>query len=124
MDYDREATPAGRDQEEDGFGATIEPIGDRILFRKDADRAKTKGGIILPDEAKIPTIAGRIVAVSTKVGSNTDYPLAMYDRVLVSGHRAIPVELDPKNELFVIPVEDVVAVFRREERVGRRVGRD
>lgn len=116
-----EAVPVGR--EETTFWATIEPVGDRVLFRKDQDKETTRGGIILPAGAKIPTITGRIVAVSSKVESNPDYPLQVYDRVIVNGQRAIPVELDPKNELFVIPIEDVVAVFRHEERVGRRVGR-
>jgi chaperonin GroES len=27
---------------------------------------------------------------------------------------AIPVDFEPDNQLFVVPVEDIVAVFRRE----------
>ena len=44
---------------------TVEPIGDRVLIRKDEDRKITKVGIHLPDKIEIPTITGRVVTVST-----------------------------------------------------------
>ena len=37
---------------------TVEPIGKRILIRKDEDKKQTKGGIQLPDNIEIPTITG------------------------------------------------------------------
>ncbi len=40
---------------------TVEPIGKRVLIRKDEDKKQTKGGIQLPDNIEIPTITGRIV---------------------------------------------------------------
>lgn len=39
---------------------TVEPIGKRVLIRKDEDKKQTKGGIQLPDNIEIPTITGRI----------------------------------------------------------------
>ncbi len=42
----------------------VEPIGNRVLIRKDADKKMTKVGIHLPDKIEIPTLTGRIVAVS------------------------------------------------------------
>ena len=38
----------------------IEPIGKRVLIRKDEDKKQTKGGIQLPDNIEIPTITGRL----------------------------------------------------------------
>ncbi|MCK6457229.1 MAG: co-chaperone GroES [Phycisphaerae bacterium] len=92
---------------------TVEPIGKRILIRKDEDKKKTKGGIQLPDNIEIPTITGRIVAVSAQVDRDEDFPLQQYDRVLFNPKHAIPVDFEGDNRLFVVPVEDVVAVFRR-----------
>ena len=94
---------------------TVEPIGSRVLIRKDEDKKVTKGGIELPDSIEIPTITGRIVAVSTQVDNDDDFPLRQYDRVLFNPKHAIPVEFDADNYLYVVPVEDVVAVFRKAE---------
>ena len=94
---------------------TVEPLGKRVLIRKDEDKKVTKGGIELPDSIEIPTITGRIVAVSTQVDNDEDFPIRQYDRVLFNPKHAIPVEFDTDNFLFVVPVEDVVAVFRKSE---------
>lgn len=99
--------------EPETFGTTIEPVGKRILFRKDKDKETTRGGLILPHESKIPQISGRIVAVSAMIENDLDYPLKMYDRVIVNGYHAIPVNFESDNDLFLIPIEDVVAVYRK-----------
>lgn len=92
---------------------TVEPLGKRVLIRKDEDKKATKGGIQLPDNIEIPTITGRVVAVSALVENDDDYPIRQYDRVLFNPKHAIPVDFEGDNRLFVVPVEDVVAVFRK-----------
>lgn len=92
----------------------VEPIGDRVLVRKDEPKRETKGGIALPDAAEIPTITGRIVTISAAVAHDEDVPLRQYDKILFHPKNAIPVDLEHDNQLFVVPVEDVVAVFRRQ----------
>ncbi len=92
---------------------TIEPLGKRVLIRKDADKKRTKGGIELPDSVEIPTITGRVVAVSTLILNDDDFPIRQYDRVLFNPRHAIPVDFEADNQLFVVPIEDVVAVFRK-----------
>lgn len=92
----------------------VEPIGPRVLIRKDEDKKQTKSGIHLPDKIEIPTITGRVVAVSTQVENDADYPIKKYDRVLFNPKHVIPVDLEGDNRLFVVPVEDVVAVFRKD----------
>jgi len=92
---------------------TVEPLGKRVLIRKDEDKKVTKGGIALPDSIEIPTITGRIVAVSAQIANDSDFPIKQYDRVLFNPKNAIPVEFDPGNYLYVVPIEDVVAVFRK-----------
>ena len=91
---------------------TVEPIGKRVLIRKDEDKKTTKTGIHLPDKMEIPTLTGRVVAVSALVRRNEDYPIRQYDRVLFNPRQGIPVDFEGDNRLFVIPIEDIVAVFR------------
>ena len=92
---------------------TVEPLGKRVLIRKDEDKKATKGGIQLPDNIEIPTITGRVVAVSAQIENDDNFPLKQYDKVLFNPKHAIPVDFEADNHLFVVPVEDVVAVFRR-----------
>jgi len=56
---------------------TVEPIGKRVLIRKDEE------------------------------------PLHQYDKVLFNPKGAIPVDFEGDNRLFVVEVENVVAVFRK-----------
>jgi chaperonin GroES len=93
----------------------VEPIGLRVLVRKDEPKRQTRGGIALPDAAEIPTITGRIVTISAAVENDADVPLRQYDKILFHPKNAIPVDLEHDNQLFVVPVEDVVAVFRRNK---------
>lgn len=92
---------------------TVEPIGKRVLIRKDEDKKQTKSGIHLPDKIEIPTLTGRVVAVSTQIELDEDYPISQYDRVLFNPSDAIPVDFEGDNRLFVVPVENIVAVFRK-----------
>ena len=92
----------------------VEPIGARVLVRKDDPKRETKGGIALPDQSEIPTITGRIVTISALIEKDDDLPLRQYDKILFHPKNAIPVDFEPDNQLFVVPVEDVVAVFRRD----------
>jgi len=92
---------------------TVEPLGKRVLIRKDEDKKTTKGGIQLPGNIEIPTITGRVVAVSAQIERDADYPVAQYDKVLFNPKNAVPVDFEGDNRLYVVPIEDVVAVFRR-----------
>ena len=93
---------------------TVEPIGKRVLIRKDEDRKQTKSGIHLPDKIEIPTLTGRVVTVSVELRDDPHYPIEQYDRVLFNPKEAIPVDFEGDNRLFVVPIENIVAVFRRE----------
>ena len=92
----------------------VEPLGLRVLIRKDEDKKQTRSGIHLPDKIEIPTLTGRVIAIAAKVANDDDYPIKKYDRVLFNPKHGIPVDFEGDNRLFVIPVEDVVAIIRRE----------
>lgn len=97
----------------------VEPLGKRILIRKDESRQSTRGGILLPDSSEIPTITGRVVEISVQIERDEDFPIRKYDKVLFHPKNAIPVDLEADNLLFVVPIEDVVAVFRRAKSAVR-----
>ena len=93
----------------------VEPVGKRVLIRKDEDKKQTKSGIHLPDKVEIPTLTGRVVSISAQIDSDTDYPIQQYDRVLFNPKDAIPVDFEGDNRLFVVPIENIVAVFRKAQ---------
>ena len=93
----------------------IEPIGKRVVVRKDDNKRETKSGIVLPDSHEIPVITGRVIAVSKAIENDEDQTIRQYDKVLFDPREAIPVELEHDNKLFVVAIERVLAIFRRSE---------
>ncbi len=93
----------------------VEPLGKRVLIRKDEDKKETKGGIRLPDNIEIPTITGRVVEISAEIAQDPLVPLKKYDRVLFNPKSAIPVDFEGDNRLFVVDLDHVVAVFRKSD---------
>lgn len=106
--------PASRVPEFD----VIEPIGRRVVVRKDENKRQTKSGIMLPDSHEIPVITGRVVAVGKEIENDEDYTIRQYDKVLFDPREAIPVELEHDNKLFVVSIDRVVAIFRRSGGTG------
>lgn len=94
----------------------IEPIGMRVVVRKDDNKRETRSGIVLPDSHEIPVITGRVIAVSKKIENDEDQTIRQYDKVLFDPREAIPVELEHDNKLFVVSIERVVAIFRRTDK--------
>ena len=43
-----------------------------------------------------------------------DFPIRQYDKILFNPKHGIPVDFEGDNRLFVVPIEDIVAVFRKE----------
>ena len=105
--------PTGTNSAKQPVLETVEPIGKRVLIRKDEDKKQTKSGIHLPEKMEIPTLTGRIVSVSAEVAADANYPIEQYDRILFNPKESIPVDFEGDNRLFVVPVENIVAVFRR-----------
>ena len=93
----------------------IEPIGKRVVIRKDDNKRQTRGGIVLPDTHEIPVITGRVIAISKAIENDEDQTIRQYDKVLFDPREAIPVELEHDNKLFVVSLDRVLAIFRRSE---------
>jgi len=110
--------PSARRSEYD----VIEPIGKRVVVRKDDNKRQTKSGIVLPDSHEIPVITGRVIAISKAIENDEDLTIrqedltiSQYDKVLFDPREAIPVELEHDNRLFVVHIDRVLAIFRRSE---------
>jgi len=91
----------------------IEPIGKRVVIRKDDNRRQTKSGIVLPDSHEIPVITGRVIAISKAIENDEDQTIRKLDKVLFDPREAIPVELEHDNRLYVVHLDRVLAIFRR-----------
>jgi len=99
----------------------IEPIGKRVVIRKDDNKRETRTGIVLPDTHEIPVITGRVIAISKAIENDDDQTIRQYDKVLFDPREAIPVELEHDNKLFVVAIDRVLAIFRRSE-AGKNPG--
>jgi chaperonin GroES len=102
----------------------IEPIGKRVVVRKDANKRETKSGIVLPDSHEIPVITGRVVAVSKQIENDENFTIRQYDKVLFDPREAIPVELEHDNQLYVVAIDRVVAIFRRSDKPKTKAASD
>jgi chaperonin GroES len=96
----------------------IEPIGERVVIRKDENKRETRSGIVLPDSHEIPVITGRVIAVSKQIENDDDQTIRQYDKVLFDPREAIPVELEHDNKMFVVHIDRVLAIFRRSDQVA------
>lgn len=92
----------------------IEPVGKRVVVRKDENKRQTRSGIALPDSHEIPVITGRVIAISKQIENDADLTIRQYDKVLFDPREAIPVEMEHDNRMFVVHVDRVLAIFRRK----------
>jgi chaperonin GroES len=91
----------------------IEPIGKRVVIRKDDNKRETRSGIVLPDSHEIPVITGRVIAVGKEIDNDENHTIKQYDKVLFDPREAIPVELEHDNRMFVVHIDRVLAIFRK-----------
>ena len=101
----------------------IEPIGKRVVVRKDDNKRETRTGIVLPDSHEIPVITGRVIAISKEIENDEDQTIRQYDKVLFDPREAIPVELEHDNKLFVVALDRVLAIFRRSDQTAAAPGK-
>lgn len=98
----------------------IEPVGKRVVIRKDDNRRETKSGIVLPRNHEILTLTGRVIAISKQIENDPDFPIKQYDKVLFDPREAVPVEFEADNKLFVVPLDKVLAIFRKADADERK----
>ena len=95
--------------------ASVRPLHDKILVKRDEAQSKTDSGIFLPESSKDKPKTGTIQAVGTGT-LNTDtgarIPLSVKagDKVIFSSYAGTEVKLDGQ-ELLIMSEDDILAVI-------------
>lgn len=91
----------------------IRPLNDRIIVKRLAEEEKTKGGIIIPDNAKEKPMEGEVVAVGNgKVlqnGAKVSLEVKKGDRILFGKYSGTEIKVDGE-EYLMMREEDILAV--------------
>jgi len=91
----------------------LRPLHDRILVKRVAEEAKTRGGIIIPDSAKEKPAEGEVVATGNgKIGEDGKLiPLELKtgDRILFSKYGGTEVKIEGE-EYLIMREDDVLGV--------------
>jgi chaperonin GroES len=92
----------------------LQPLGDRVVVRREASEEKTAGGIVLPDSAQNKPSRGVIVSVGEGKllddGKRGALQVKPGDRVLFSSYAGDEFKLGDE-ELLLMREEDILAVI-------------
>ena len=90
------------------------PLHDRVVVRRLEGEEKTKGGIIIPDNAKEKPQEGEIIAVGPggrdETGKLTPMDVKRGDKVLFGKWSGTEVKIDGK-ELLIMKESDIMGVI-------------
>lgn len=95
------------------MASKIRPLQDRVIVKRVAEEAKTKGGIIIPDTAKEKPVEGEIIAVGPgkfEDGKRVELSVKPGDRVLFGKYAGTEVKLDGEEHL-ILREDDILGVL-------------
>ena len=91
------------------------PLADRVVIRRVEEEAKTKGGIIIPDNAKEKPQEGEVVAVGPGAydqdGKRIALDVEAGDRVLFGKWSGSEVKIDDED-LLIMKASDLLGVLQ------------
>ena len=95
--------------------ATVRPLHDKILVKRDEAETKTSSGIYLPETSKDKPKTGTIEAVgdgalNTETGARIPLTVKKGDRVIFSSYSGTEVKLDG-TDLLIMSEDDILAVI-------------
>lgn len=94
----------------------VRPLHDRVLVKRFSEEEKTKGGIIIPDNAKEKPIQGEIIAVGqgrfTEEGKLRPLDVKKGDRVLFGKYAGTEIKIDG-DEFLMMREEDILGVVQQ-----------
>jgi chaperonin GroES len=93
--------------------AKIRPLGDRVLVEPIEEKEQTKGGIIIPDNAKEKPMEGKVVAIGKKRdddGKEVPFDVKVGDKVLLPKYGGTEVKIGGKT-LQLVREEDLLGVI-------------
>lgn len=92
----------------------LQPLGDRVVVRRESSEERTAGGIVLPDSAKEKPSRGVIEAVGNGKllddGTRGKLQVRVGDRVLFSAWGGETFKVN-EEELLLMREEDILAVL-------------
>jgi chaperonin GroES len=92
----------------------LQPLGDRVVVRRESSEAKTAGGIVLPDSAKEKPSRGVIVSVGNGKllddGTRGTLQVKPNDRVLFTAWAGETFKVSD-DELLLMREEDILAIL-------------
>jgi chaperonin GroES len=90
------------------------PLGDRVVIRRVEEEAKTKGGIIIPDNAKEKPQEGEVLSVGPGArdedGKRIAIDLKVGDRILFGKWSGSEVKIDDED-LLIMKEGDILGVL-------------
>ena len=90
------------------------PLGDRVVIRRVEEEAKTKGGIIIPDNAKEKPQEGEVISVGPGArdedGKRIPIDVVVGDRILFGKWSGSEVKIDG-DELLIMKEADILGVL-------------
>lgn len=92
----------------------LQPIGDRVVVKREQAEERTSGGIVLPDSAKDKPARGKVVAIGDgkllEDGTRGKMQLKVGDRVLFTSYAGDVFKVGDE-ELVLMREDDVLAVI-------------
>ena len=94
----------------------IRPLNDRIIVQRSAEEEKTKGGIIIPDNAKEKPLEGNVIAVGNgrkmENGQVQKLDVKAGDRVLFGKYAGTEIKIDG-DEFLMMREEDILGIIEK-----------
>lgn len=92
----------------------LQPLGDRVVARREVSEATTAGGILLPESSKEKPTRGVIISVGNgrllKDGSRSPLQVKPGDRVLFTSYGPDEIKMDGE-EVLLMREEDILAIL-------------
>jgi len=96
------------------MGASVRPLGDKVLIKRVEAESKTKSGIVLPDSAKEKPKRGKVLAVGDGKlldnGERAACQLKKGDEVIFASYAGTEIKVDGE-ELLIVSEGEVLAVL-------------
>jgi chaperonin GroES len=92
----------------------LQPLGDRVVIKREESEESTAGGILLPDSAKDKPARGQVISVGNgrllDDGSRGELQVKVGDRVIFSSYGGETLNVDDE-ELLLMREDDILAVI-------------
>ncbi len=92
----------------------LQPLGDRVVIKREESEDKTAGGILLPDSAKNKPARGTVISIGNgrllDDGSRGALQVKVGERVIFSSYGGEALSLDDE-ELLLMREDDILAVI-------------